>query len=87
MTERHPDDCAPRFLHSTPMFSLLCAILILSAPLMASAVAPILALAALLAPFQPQASRLHARQIFVPAECLTICDPFIEAINVSTPLD
>ncbi|KAH9961920.1 hypothetical protein BC827DRAFT_1200298 [Russula dissimulans] len=63
------------------MFSLLCAILILSAPLMASAVAPILALAALLAPFQPQDSRLHARQIFVPAECLTICDPFIEAIN------
>jgi len=64
-------DCAPRTLHSTSMFSLLCA----------AAVAPILALAALLAPFQPQESRLHARQIYVPAECLTICDPFIEAIN------
>jgi len=66
------------------MFALLCAVLALTAPLMAAASQ---ALAALLAPFQPQESRLLARQVFVPPDCLTICDPFIEAINVSTPLD
>jgi hypothetical protein len=58
----------------------------LAAPLMAVAVAassPVGSFSALLAPFQPQGSGLHARQVLVPSECFSICDPVITSVNVS----
>ena len=67
------------------MIALSCAIM-LAASIMAVAVAassPPASFAAVLAPFQPQGSGLHPRQVMVPSECFPTCDPIITTINVS----
>jgi hypothetical protein len=84
------DELLPLLPHPIlTMIAIFCAML--AAPLMAVAVAvssPVgdLGVRALLAPFQPRGSDLHARQNFlVPDECLPGCDPTLAAVNVSTP--
>jgi hypothetical protein len=77
----------PPLSQTLTMIALSCAML--AAPLMVVAGAvssPAGSFAALLAPFQRQGSSgLHARQILVPEECFSTCNPVISTVDVSNP--